>query len=162
MTEKEVVFETKGTKIIRYKDGIEMVIYPMPQWGNNHGWEVRVVDDTVELAKFCHSWATGPCRGMDDYITVASITDTEFANEVRKLIKEVKTVDDFDKLIMMIEEKQRELGEKVQEKFNELVDAFVNLVSEYEEKERIEELLKDKEKLRNLVEDFIEQYISDY
>jgi len=161
MTEKEIVLETKTARIVRYENGVKMILYPIVGYGNHHGWELRVIDDTVELIKFCYGWATGPCRGMDDCITVASITDEPFANEVRKLIKEVKTIDDFDKLIMLVEQRQQELDAKVQEKFNELVEAFENLVSEYEEIERIKELLKDKEELRKLVEDFIEQYISD-
>jgi len=160
MTTGEVVFETKRTKIVRSAKRIEMIIYPMPGYGNNHGWVIEVNNDTVELIKFCHAWATGPCRGMDDWVTVAEIEDPEFAREVEKLIGEVKNVDDFNRLIALIEKRQEELDNKAREKFNELVDAFTDLVYKYEEKETIEELLEDKEKLRELVKEFIEDYLA--
>ena len=160
--EKETVFESAATRIVRGPTWMKMIEYPLRGYANHYGWEIEVVEDrVVKVAAFCHAWRVAPCRSMDDYVTVAMVDDADFAQRVLERIRAVKSPEDFDSLLSAIEMRQRGIEDEVRAKFGELVDRFVELAHASERRSAIEELLRDEAKLRELLEEFIEQYVED-
>ena len=152
----QVIFESSDVKIIREGDyELKKVVYPLKGYGNRYGNSIIVSGDVVEVWSFRDGW------GGTGSKVIAEIHDKEFADCIKKAVVDVKNVDDFDKLVDLIERKQNEVNDYAIEKFDELVDRFVEISREIDKNRLIEKLLKDENRLRELAKEFLEEYIAD-
>jgi len=154
-TNTYTVFESSSVKITREGDNkLTMKIYPIPGYGNHYGKSIIVKGDAVEVWRFRYSWdGTGA-------EVVAEIHDKRFADDIRKAVVDVKNVDDFEKLVYLIERKHSEINEYASKKFDELIDKLVDAAKEIDRIKIIEKLIKDEKRLRELAEEFINYYIA--
>ena len=160
--DREVIYKDAKTVITKEVDKeveLEIRHYPLVGYGNNHGTRIIVSDDTVEVYDFANGWAV---RGsMSGTWEVARIEDKEFAERIRQEIEKVKTPDDFNKLVEIINEQQDKISDEVNELFKEVVNELEALAQEYSYREELKELLSNKEKLREFLSDCLDSYLAD-
>jgi tRNA-dihydrouridine synthase len=160
--DREVIYKDAKTvieKIVDKEIELEIRHYPLVGYGNNHGTRIIVGDDAVKVYEFANGWAV---RGsMTGTWEIAHIEDKEFADKIRQEIEKVKTPDDFNKLIELINEQQDKISNEVNELFKEVVDELEALAQEYSYREELKELLNDKQKLREFLSDCLDSYLAD-
>jgi len=126
-----------------YTVKIEKRVYPT-RYANRYGKIIVIDKETgiIKVAYFCDGWATGPCRGMTDYVTLHRVEDRELAEKlyervVSNLSDDTDIAKLFDELVEIIEERERE----IEEELNELFDTLTEKLERYD-KSLIEEIKK--------------------
>ena len=147
----EVIAKT-GSYVVakeRYGDVMELEkrYYPLPGYGNNVRTRIIFVPpNTVKVVTTRDSWG-GTGSTLDHYVEVS---EDEF-NKLWSAVAEVKTIEDFDNLMLKITEIENEIDNDINEKFEELIEKIAELEADSRLRKLIAELLQDRERLLELL-----------
>jgi len=137
---------------------LRRIYWPLTYTGNYQKDEVVLTPDGISVHERWDGWArygklTGACTSAN-----VEITRQQY-EELKQLMLNVKSVDDFEKLIDKILDIQRDYEDKV----NELIDEFIDEIQNLDFVKRKLEALKDPERRKEFIEKLradIEEYFS--
>jgi vacuolar-type H+-ATPase subunit I/STV1 len=145
--------EIEGEKIT-----LRRIYWPLVYAGNYQKDEVILMPNSISVHERWNGWArygqmVGGCKSAD-----VEISEEQY-NTFKQLMLNVKSVDDFDKLIEYIRKVEEEMEEKVNRKVDELIDEIQSLdfIKQKLEMLEDEELKKEFiERLRTDVEEYFD------
>ncbi|MEM1842769.1 MAG: hypothetical protein QXL19_10380 [Ignisphaera sp.] len=162
MVEKTVIFSSGKYEIYLEKGNgyisLVSVYYPIYPYGNNV-WQAVGLNTVKKSIHYCsgsENWGGTGSSCTDDI----ELTENEF-NDIYNAMMNVKTLDDFDELAEKVNELIKTREDIAEELFNKVVEKAEELASVSEEIEVLRWLLTDEEELREKIEEYFKEHVTD-
>lgn len=133
-----------------------LVYYPLPGYSNNVKTCILLYNINrvyiVEIAEVRNNWGgTGK-----NTICYTYINENEY-NEFVEKINEVKSFEDFDRLMSYVKQKIDEVDREINKHFDQLIEVF----REYIAKKNKLSVISDQQKLKEIIDQCLDQYVEE-
>ena len=158
---EEVIFESSSTKIVRWENENELALqkryFPIKGYGNRVVTTIKLFKKTKELEvyKFWDGWAVNGSLTGSRTDAECQLDDQEF-NKLYDTLKNIRSVEDFEKAI----ETAHEIESKAEEKAENMIEQFIDELVNLDFYKRLQAELGD-ERAREELKQFIIDHYSD-